>query len=155
MEVNSSTLDVDPTSNGMGVAIYAGEAEPNRVNISTRVTPTVAVATLSLSGDGNWTFKGTLKRAATPGGSANVNFAGQKLYANITSTTYPGFSLTEIESVNLTGSNGVANFVVSAALLNGTGNYKVVIYYKGEKTNDTYYTPSVASQQTKRVTINP
>ena len=114
MEVNSTTLDVDPTSNGMGVAIYAGEAEPVRVNISTRVTPTVAVATLSLSGDGNWTFKGNLKKAATPGGTANQNFAGQKLYANITSTTYPAFSLNEIESVDLTGANGIANFVVSA-----------------------------------------
>ena len=155
MEVNSSTLDVDPTSNGMGVAIYAGEAEPVRDNISTRVTPTVAVATLSLSGDGNWTFKGNLKKAATPGATANQNFAGQKLYANITSTTYPAFSLNEIESVDLTAANGIANFVVSAALLNGTGNYKVVIYYKGEKTNDTYYLPSAGTPQTKRVTVNP
>ena len=148
-------MDVDPTSNGMGVAIYAGEAEPNRVNISTRVTPTVAVATLSLSGDGNWTFKGNLKKAATPGATANQNFAGQKLYANITSTTYPAFSLNEIESVDLTAANGIANFVVSAALLNGTGNYKVVIYYKGEKTNDTYYFPSAGTPHTKRVNVNP
>ena len=155
MEVNSTTLDVDPTSNGRGVAIYAGEAEPDRVNISTRVTPTVAVATLSLSGDGNWTFKGNLKKAATPGATANQNFAGQKLYANITLASNPSFSLNEIESVDLTGANGIANFVVSAGLLNGTGNYKVVIYYKGEKTNDTYYTPSAGSPQTKRVTINP
>ena len=67
----------------------------------------------------------------------------------------PSFSLTGVWAVDLTGANGVANFVVSAGLLNGTGNYKVVIYYKGEKTNDTYYTPSVANQQTKKVTINP
>ena len=148
MEVNTSTLDVDPTSNGMGVAIYAGEAEPDRRNVTTKTTGTVAVATLN--GNANWTFKGTLKMANTTS-SPTQNFPGQKLYANITSTG--GFELV-VESIDVTGSNGVANFAVnSAQLLTGANNYKVTIFYKGEKTDDTYYLPSTATSITRRVTV--
>ena len=150
MEVNTSTLDVDPTSNGMGVAIYAGEAEPDRRNVTTKTTGTVAVATLN--GDKNWTFKGTLKMANTTS-SPTQNFPGQKLYANITSDS--GFELV-VESIDVTGSNGVANFAVnSAQLMTGAHNYKVTIFYKGEKNDDTYYLPSVATSITRRVTVNP
>ena len=150
MEVNTSTLDVDPTSNGMGVAIYAEEAEPDRTNVTTKTTGTVAVATLN--GNANWTFKGTLKMANTTS-SPTQNFPGQKLYANITSTG--GFELI-VESIDLTGSNGVANFAVnSAQLMTGANNYKVTIFYKGEKTDDTYYLPSTATSITRRVTVNP
>ena len=150
MEVNSSTLDVNPTSNGMGVAIYAGEAEPDRRNVTTKATGTVKVATLN--GDANWTFTGTLKMANTTV-NPTQNFPGQKLYANITSTG--GFELI-VESIDVTGSNGVANFQVnSAQLMTGAHNYKVTIFYKGEKTDDTYYLPSTASSITRRVTVNP
>ena len=150
MEVNSTTLDVDPTSNGMGVAIYAGEAEPDRRNVNTKTTGTVAVATLN--GNANWTFKGTLKMANTTA-SPTQNFPGQKLYANITSDS--GFELL-VESIDITGTNGVANFAVnSAQLMTGAHNYKVTIFYKGEKTSDTYYLPSVATSITRKVTVNP
>ena len=150
MEVNSSTLDVDSTSNGMGVAIYAGEAEPDRRNVTTKTTGTVAVATLN--GNANWTFKGTLKMANTTS-TPTQNFPGQKLSANITSDS--GFELL-VESIDVTGSNGVANFAVnSAQLMTGAHNYKVTIFYKGEKTSDTYYLPSVATSITRKVTVNP
>ena len=150
MEVNTSTLDVDPTSNGMGVAIYAGEAEPNRRNVTTKTTGTVAVATLN--GNANWAFKGTLKMANTTS-APTQNFPGQKLYANITSDS--GFELV-VESIDVTGSNGVANFQVnSAQLMTGAHNYKVTIFYKGEKTDDTYYLPSTATSITRKVTVNP
>ena len=150
MEVNTSTLDVDPTSNGMGVAIYAGEAEPNRRNVTTKTTGTVAVATLN--GNANWAFKGTLKMANTTS-APTQNFPGQKLYANITSDS--GFELV-VESIDVTGSNGIANFQVnSAQLMTGAHNYKVTIFYKGEKTDDTYYLPSTATSITRKVTVNP
>ena len=152
MEVNSSTLDVDSTNNGMGVAIYAGEAEPERVNITTRVLGSVSAKTLN--GDANWTFTGTLKKGASPGAAANQNFANQTLYANITSDG--NFSIT-VEAIGLTGSNGVVQFSVnSAQLMTGAHDYTVTIFYKGVKTNDTYYLPSVLSPSIKRkVTVNP
>ena len=154
MEVNTSTVDVDPTNNGMGVAIYAGEEEPDRRNVTTKITNVnVKPVGLSLSAGDNWVFNATLKMANTTSTPTQL-FANQKLYANITSANYPGFSLT-VESVTLTDINGVAIFSVSGSSLMGTGNYKVIVYYKGEKTTDTYYLPYTASQQTKKVTINP
>ena len=151
MEVNTSTLDIDPTSNGMGVAIYAGEAEPDRRNVTTKITGNVA--TKILNGDMNWTFKGTLKMANTTV-NPTQNFPGQKIYANITSDS--GFELL-VESIDVTGSNGVANFAVnSAQLMTGAHDYKVTIFYKGLKTEDTYYLPSVISPSiTRKVTVNP
>ena len=134
----------------MGVAIYAGEAEPDRRNVTTKATGTVLVATLN--GDANWTFKGTLKMANTTS-TPTQNFPGQKLYANITSDS--GFELI-VESIDVTGTNGVANFAVnSAQLMTGAHNYKVTVFYKGEKTDDTYYLPCTAPSITRRVTVNP
>ena len=154
MEVNSSTLDVDPTSNGMGVAIYAGEAEPDRRNVTTKITNiNIKPATLSLSAGDCWKFNATLKMANTSS-AINQPFKDQNLTAIITSNNYPGFSI-NVSAVNVTNDNGVAFFAVNASLLMGTGNYKVVICYDGLKTSDTYYLSNTTSPQTKKVTINP
>ena len=75
--MNTSTVDINHTSNSMGVTIYTEETEPPRRNVTTKTTGTVAVTTLKR--DANWTFTGTLKMANTTK-TTTQNFPGQKNY---------------------------------------------------------------------------
>ena len=149
VNVNSSIQDTDPTSNGMGVAFYAGEAEPPRREVNTKLnspTVTTTAGKVQLAG-GDWTFTGTLKFAnntATP--SSYTNFQGQTLYANVTDDA--GVTRTYISST-LTDSSGKATFIVPHADVGAGGTkFRIVIWYAGEKTTDDYYLPCVSSPKT-------
>ena len=149
VNVNSTIQDTDPTSNGMGVAFYAGEAEPPRREVNTRLnTPTVTTTAgkVQLAG-GDWTFVGTLKFANnTAAPSSYTNFAGQTLYANVTDDA--GVTRTYVSST-VTGSDGKATFIVPHADVGAGGTkFRIVIWYAGEKTSDDYYLPCVSSPKT-------
>ena len=146
VNVNSSIQDTDPTSNGAGAAFYAGEAEPPRREVNTRLnTPTVTTTAgkVQLAG-GDWTFVGTLKFANnTAAPSSYSNFAGQTLYANVTDDA--GVTRTYISST-VTGADGKATFIIPHADVGAGGTkFSIVIWYNGEKTTDDYYLPCVSS----------
>ena len=146
VNVNSTIQDTDPTSNGMGVAFYAGEAEPPRREVKTKLnspTVTTTAGKVQLAG-GDWTFVGTLKFANnTASPSSYTNFAGQTLYANVTDDA--GVTRTYISST-VTGADGKATFIVPHADVGAGGTkFSIVIWYNGEKTTDDYYLPCVSS----------
>ena len=146
VNVNSTIQDTDPTSNGMGVAFYAGEAEPPRREVKTKLnspTVTTTAGKVQLAG-GDWTFVGTLKFANnTAAPSSYTNFAGQTLYANVTDDA--GVTRTYVSST-VTGTDGKATFVVPHADVGAGGTkFSIVIWYNGEKTSDDYYLPCVSS----------
>ena len=130
----------------MGVAFYAGEAEPPRREVKTKLnspTVTTTAGKVQLAG-GDWTFVGTLKFANnTASPSSYTNFAGQTLYANVTDDA--GVTRTYVSST-VTGADGKATFVVPHADVGAGGTkFSIIIWYKGEKTSDDYYLPCVSS----------
>ena len=146
VNANSTIQDTDPTSNGMGVAFYAGEAEPPRREVKTKLnspTVTTTAGKVQLAG-GDWTFVGTLKFANnTAAPSSYTNFAGQTLYANVTDDA--GVTRTYVSST-VTGSDGKATFIVPHADVGAGGTkFSIIIWYKGEKTDTDYYLPCVSS----------
>ena len=146
VNANSTIQDTDPTSNGMGVAFYAGEAEPPRREVKTKLnspTVTTTAGKVQLAG-GDWTFVGTLKFANnTAAPSSYTNFAGQTLCANVTDDA--GVTRTYVSST-VTGSDGKATFIVPHADVGAGGTkFSIVIWYKGEKTDTDYYLPCVSS----------
>ena len=152
VNVNSSIQDTDPTSNGAGVAFYAGEAEPPRREVNTKLnSPTVTTTSgkVQLAG-GDWTFVGTLKFANnTAAPSSYSNFAGQTLYANVTGPD--GITRTYVAD-SVTGSDGKATFTVpNADILTGENKYTILIWYKGEKTGGEHYLPSSNSKANIKV----
>ena len=152
VNTNSSIQDTDPTSNGMGVAFYAGEAEPPRREVKTKVaTPTVTTTggKVQLAG-GDWTFSGKLQLANnTASPSSYSNFGGQTLYANVTGPD--GITRTYVADT-LTASDGKATFTVpNADILSGENKYTILIWYKGEKTGGEHYLPSSNSKANIKV----
>ena len=152
VNVNSSIQDTDPTSNGEGAAFYAGEAEPPRREVKTKVaTPSVTLSggKVQLAG-GSWTFTGKLQLANnTASPNSYSNFAGQTLYANVTGPD----GITRIYTADtVTGADGKATFTVpNGDILAGENKYTILIWYKGEKTGGEYYLPSSNSKANIRV----
>ena len=152
VNANSTIQDTDPTTNGMGVAFYAGEAEPPRREVKTKVaTPSVTLSggKVQLAG-GSWTFTGKLQLANnTASPSSYSNFAGQTLYANVTGPD----GITRTYTANtVTGSDGKTTFAVpNADILSGENKYTILIWYKGEKTGGEYYLPSSNSKANIKV----
>ena len=153
MEVNTSTVDVDPTSNGMGVAIYAGELD-SRIKIPTNLTNPAfsGSTTLNASKGDLLKFKSRLT-ALNDTTNTMKNFAGQSLSANITSAD-GSFSIT-VDSIDLTvGTNGYANFAVnSSLLLPGITKYNITVFYKGNSTSDYVYLPTVSNKVQRQLNI--
>ena len=153
MEVNTSTVDVDPTSNGMGVAIYAGELD-SRIKLPTNLTNPAfsGGTTLNASKGDLLKFKSRLT-ALNDTTNTMKNFADQVLYANITSSD-GSFSIT-VESIDLTlGTNGYANFAVNTSLLlPGTVKYNITVFYKGNSTSDYVYLPTVSKTVQRQLNI--
>ena len=152
VNANSTIQDTDPTSNGAGVAFYAGEAEPPRREVKTKVaTPSVTLSggKVKLNG-GDWTFTGKLQLANnTLSPSSYSNFAGQTLYANVTGPD--GITRTYVAD-SVTGSDGKATFTVpNADILSGENKYTILVWYKGEKTGGEYYLPSSNSKANIKV----
>ena len=152
VNANSSIQDTDPTSNGAGVAFYAGEAEPPRREVKTKVaTPSVTLSAgkVKLNG-GDWTFSGKLQLANnTASPSSYSNFAGQTLYANVTG---PDAITRTYVADTVTGADGKATFTVpNADILSGENKYTILIWYKGEKTDGEYYLPSSNSKTNIKV----
>ena len=152
INANSTIQDTDPTSNGMGVAFYAGEAEPPRREVKTKVaTPSVTLSggKVQLAG-GDWTFTGKLQLANnTASPNSYSNFAGQTLYANVTGPD----GITRTYTANtVTGADGKATFTVpNADILSGENKYTIIIWYKGEKIGGEHYLPSSNSKANIKV----
>ena len=152
VNANSTIQDTDPTSNGMGVAFYAGEAEPPRREVKTKVaTPSVTLSggKVQLAG-GSWTFTGKLQLANnTASPSSYSNFAGQTLYANITG---PDAITRTYTADTVTGADGKTTFTVpNSDILAGENKYTILIWYKGEKTDGEHYLPSSNSKTNIKV----
>ena len=152
VNANSTIQDTDPTSNGMGVAFYAGEAEPPRREVKTKVaTPSVTLSggKVQLAG-GSWTFTGKLQLANnTASPNSYSNFAGQTLYANVTG---PDGITRTYTADSVTGSDGKATFTVpNGDILAGENKYTIIVWYKGEKTDGEHYLPSSNSKTNIRV----
>ena len=152
VNTNSSIQDTDPISNGMGVAFYAGEAEPPRREVKTKVaTPTVTTTggKVKLNG-GSWTFTGKLQLANnTASPSSYSNFEGQTLYANVTG---PDAITRTYTADTVTGADGKTTFTVpNSDILAGENKYTILIWYKGEKTDGEHYLPSSNSKTNIKV----
>ena len=152
VNANSTIQDIDPTTNGMGVAFYAGEAEPPRREVKTKVaTPSVTLSggKVKLNG-GSWTFSGKLQLANnTASPSSYSNFEGQTLYANVTG---PDGITRTYTADTVTGSDGKATFTVpNSDILSGENKYTILIWYKGEKTGGEYYLSSSNSKANIKV----
>ena len=153
MEVNTTTLDVDPTSNGMGVAIYANEFDA-RIKLPTNLTnPAFSGGTALNATKGDLLkFKSRLT-ALNDTTNTMKNFPGQSLSANITSAD-GSFSIT-VDSIDLTvDTNGYANFAVNTSLLLvGTTKYNITVFYKGNSTSDYVYLPTVSKTVQRQLNI--